>query len=124
MEKARVRAPGQHPTLAELIEGYRAGRSYGKLAEERPGDLSAPRWHTYATGTLQLAPGPDKIRTIAAVLGVSERTVWLAVGASLHLDIPDEAIGIDTDGLPRPLTAAVASLVSDLRDYAAVYHSQ
>jgi hypothetical protein len=112
-----------HPTLAELIERYRGARSYQKLADATDGVISAPRYHTYATGTLQLAPGPDKVHALATSLGVREQTVWLAVGSSIGLDIEDSDLVLNVDGLPDTVVQSLNTLVRELRANAATYHN-
>lgn len=100
-------------TLAELIETYRGGRSYSALEEATGGVVKAQRWHQYVTRTPTEAPGPDKVRSVAQALGVSELTAWLAVGSSLGLEVQQH--GVSVGELPPDVAQAVANLVVVLK---------
>lgn len=77
--------------LSELIRSAKGDRSLRDLArastrEEHP--LSAASWHQLSNPKIERRnfPDPPTIRTIAAVLGVTERVVILAAAESLGLD--------------------------------------
>jgi hypothetical protein len=100
-------------TLAELIEAYKGARSYAALEDATHGVVKTSRWHQYATRQPTEAPGPDKIRAVAQALGVSELTVWLAVGSSLGINVAEQ--GVSLAELPVDVAQPIATLVTVLR---------
>ena len=78
-------------TLGELIRRRKGRRTYRDLSEQSDWSPGFTRWQQYAANDLKTSPGAENIRKIAAVLGVSEQEVWMAVGRSLGLDLEAEA---------------------------------
>ena len=79
-------------TLTSLIQATKGRRSYADLGEESGPGLGKARWTQLGGAHPLLAvPGFETVKTIARVLRVSERRVWLAIGREGGVDVSGES---------------------------------
>jgi len=80
-------------TVQELVEATRNGLGFRTLSERAGGVPAAPTMSQLARrppSEWTNAMGPDLAEGYAKALGVTVRTMWLANGASLSLDVGEE----------------------------------
>lgn len=93
-------------TLADLIAQYKGVRSFMDLARESGGEISHGSWQRYGDAGRTYGgrtPDTESLKVVARVLGISERRLWLAVGASVGMDVnaPSESrLHLALSGLP------------------------
>ncbi len=85
--------------LQHLIGATKGARSYTDLEQACDGKLGAARWQQMATKPLRSFPTASSIAAIAEALHIPEKTVLLAVGASLGIDVRP-TVGHLTDLFP------------------------
>lgn len=73
--------------LQHLIRATKGTRSFADLESACGGKLGAARWQQLAKGELRNFPAPSSIGAIATALHVSEKTVLLAIGVTLGINI-------------------------------------
>lgn len=112
------------PTLAELFERHRQGRSIASLMDVAarggfwiPSETSWRQWADARYARKDI-PTTQTIKAFAAGLGVTEREVLLAVGRSVGLSVePDSEVDLVIPGAgvlghaDREVLASMASLL-------------
>lgn len=82
---------GTAPTLGQLIQTRRAGRSYERLAADSGNRPKLSAWQQWGKGSARtLLPEPDSIRGMALALGVSHTDVLMAAARSVGLVVASE----------------------------------
>lgn len=109
--------------LADLIANLKGVRSYADLAAASGGTASSwQRWGVKKSYTKDRFIEPSSVRLIAATLEVSERRVWLAVGATYGLNVakPSETYlsralsGLSLDDLTTKQVDLIVGVVREL----------
>ena len=78
--------------VAWLIATLRGDRSYARISSDAGGVPSAPRIQQLATAPQKNAMDPPSVIGLARALDVTQRTMWLANGRMLGLDVgPSES---------------------------------
>ena len=78
--------------VAWLIASLREGRSYARISQDAGGTPSSPRIQQLANAPFKNAMDPPSVIGLARALDVTQRTLWLANGRSLGLDVgPSES---------------------------------
>lgn len=106
--------------LAQLIQTHKGG-SYRDLSERCGGSPSHQRIQQLASGAVKEWMEPDNIRSLARGLGVSERTVVLALAESMGLQVAGDSrisnyLPADTDSLTSRQMQALGNLVRSITD--------
>lgn len=94
--------------LQQLISEHRQGRTYRALAAASGGAFSHQRLQQIASGPSKEWLKPDTVRALSDVLGVSQRSIVLAMAESLGLTAGDE-----TDRVLSYLPAEVGQLTPE-----------
>lgn len=99
--------------VAWLIATLRGERSYARISQDAGGTPSAPRIQQLASAPFKNAMDPPSVVGLARALDVTQRTLWLANGRSLGLDVgPAES----------PFLSLMPARTDRLSDAAVRYH--